>query len=195
MKIFGIGLSRTGTTSLSEALRILGYDSSHWPLSPADLEEHEAATDITVSCRFQELDRRFPGSKFIYTTRDLTSWLPSCRAHWGYLERSRGTLALPAFAIEAEMILFGTLTFDEVRFAEAYDRHHRSVASYFENRKSDLLVMNIAAGHGWPELCQFLGEEIPGVRFPRLNFGPPAVQIRKSLISTRDRLPDRGFTE
>ena len=31
-KIFGIGLSRTGTSSLNEALKILGYNSIHFPI-------------------------------------------------------------------------------------------------------------------------------------------------------------------
>ncbi|MCZ6834530.1 MAG: hypothetical protein O7G85_02035, partial [Planctomycetota bacterium] len=30
-KVFGIGLSRTGTRSLNEALTILGIPSCHWP--------------------------------------------------------------------------------------------------------------------------------------------------------------------
>lgn len=30
MKIFGIGLNRTGTTSLAKALIILGYQAKHW---------------------------------------------------------------------------------------------------------------------------------------------------------------------
>lgn len=31
-KVFGIGLSRTGTSSLNEALKILGYNSVHFPI-------------------------------------------------------------------------------------------------------------------------------------------------------------------
>ncbi|HEV8715109.1 MAG TPA: sulfotransferase [Candidatus Binatia bacterium] len=38
-KIFGLGLSRTGTTSLTEALEILGFSTIHYcsgPMSPCD---------------------------------------------------------------------------------------------------------------------------------------------------------------
>jgi hypothetical protein len=169
MKIFCIGLSKTGTTSLTEALRILGFDSYHWPLSSKELARHEALTDITVSCRFRELDRSFSGSKFIYTIRDRPSWLRSCRAHWEYLEKQREALALPAFAIEAELALFGTLNFNEQVFRAAYRRHHESVMAHFRYRQRDMLVINIVAGEGWGKLCQFLGKPIPAMKFPRAN--------------------------
>ncbi|MEZ6067179.1 MAG: sulfotransferase [Planctomycetaceae bacterium] len=34
-KVFGIGLSKTGTTSLNEALRLLGLDARHWQADDA----------------------------------------------------------------------------------------------------------------------------------------------------------------
>jgi len=33
MRVFGVGLSRTGTTSLVAALRLLGYHTTHYKLS------------------------------------------------------------------------------------------------------------------------------------------------------------------
>jgi len=173
--IFGIGLSRTGTTSLAEALRILGYNSCHWPRSIEELESHEAVCDITVSCRFGELDRKFPASKFIYTFRDISSWLKSCVAHYDYLRRHRDSLALPAFCVEAEMDLFGTLEFDERKFIAAYQRHHESIMSYFANRREVLLVLDIVGGDGWETLCNFLVRPVPSVRFPCEHSGsrPP----------------------
>lgn len=80
-KIFGIGLSRTGTTSLTAALKILRVQAIHWPQSMGDIARHEASTDITVSLMFEELDRKYPGSKFIYTIRERDPWLASCEKH------------------------------------------------------------------------------------------------------------------
>ena len=75
-KVFGIGLSKTGTTSLSAALAILGYRSKHFP-KDEDFARYDAFSDITVAMKFKTLDRFFPGSQFIYTVRDEPAWLAS----------------------------------------------------------------------------------------------------------------------
>ena len=79
-KIFGIGLSKTGTTSLARALEILGYKTrdylgvtrySSGDLSSIDLDEietNDAFTDTPVPSFYRELDSRYPGSKFILTS-------------------------------------------------------------------------------------------------------------------------------
>jgi hypothetical protein len=167
--IFGIGLSKTGTTSLTEALKILGYVSRHWPCSMSSFKHCDALTDITVSCRYKQLDQMFPASKFIYTIRESSSWLESCKAHWIKLDKKRAESKIPPFAEKAEIAMYGTLQFDELSFTNAYNKHHRSVTEYFRTRPGDLLVLNIVAGEGWEKLCPFLGKPVPLVKFPRSN--------------------------
>ena len=88
-KIFGIGLSRTGTQSLSRALRTLEYRTAHYPnivyyrLGRADIDinevkKYDAVTDIPVARFYKELDIAFPGSKFILTIRNAKKWVESC---------------------------------------------------------------------------------------------------------------------
>jgi Sulfotransferase domain len=166
-KIFGIGLSRTGTKSLNTALSILGYDSFHWPLSMKELERHEAVTDITVSSRFKALDAKFPESKFIYTVREIDSWLLSCRKHWRHLKTLRGTCKIPPFAEASELTLYETLDYDATILKRAYYKHHESVIGHFCRRQNDLLVLNIVAGDGWDKLCKFLKKPTPSIDFPR----------------------------
>jgi hypothetical protein len=89
-KVFGIGLSRTGTKSLTLALNILGISVIHYPNNAATyhdlvtgnykfsvLEDFQGITDITVVPYYAQLDKLFPGSKFILSTRDRTDWLNS----------------------------------------------------------------------------------------------------------------------
>lgn len=89
-KVFGIGLSHTGTRSLDKALNILGIKSIHWPLDRKTyrelsngiyklsiLEKYQAVTDITTVPVYPQLDKTYPGSKFILTIRDKKSWLES----------------------------------------------------------------------------------------------------------------------
>ncbi len=70
-KVFGIGLSRTGTTTLTTALQKLGYKALHFPSDGATqnelygffssdsqfirlsaLEHYDAITDTPVCCTF-----------------------------------------------------------------------------------------------------------------------------------------------
>jgi hypothetical protein len=69
-KIFGIGLSKTGTSSLAQALQILGFRTKDYPgisrytagdLSSVDMDvvlAHEALTDTPIPSFYRELDRR-----------------------------------------------------------------------------------------------------------------------------------------
>jgi Sulfotransferase domain len=95
LKIFGLGLSKTGTSSLCEALRILGYRAAHNPADDESMlallsgslrcratEENDAVCDIMFSRHFRELDRLYSHSVFILTERDRESWHASCARHW-----------------------------------------------------------------------------------------------------------------
>lgn len=165
-KVFGIGLSRTGTTSLSEALRILGFSTVHYPSSMRDVETHDAAADLPVADTFAVLDTTFPGSKFIYTVRERTRWIESCRRHW---TRKQGN-KLSNLHREFRERVYGTIDFDPTLFAQAYDHHQHRVMSYFATRPQDLLVLDICGGHAdWEQLCAFLAVPVPPTPFPNTN--------------------------
>jgi hypothetical protein len=167
-KIFGIGLSKTGTTSLCEALRMLGYTAIDFPLDLRGVEEHDAATDTPIADSFELLDRRYPGSKFIYTVRQRDEWVRSCKTHWARFIDC-GCETRPE-AVELFKRLYGTIDFDANLFVEVYDRHEMRVLSYFSRRPDDLLVIDICSGEsGWESLCAFLGKEVPHSPFPHMN--------------------------
>jgi hypothetical protein len=169
-KILGIGLSKTGTNSLTKALIILGYNAVHYVLHPELwLKKCDAATDITVSYKYKELDKIFPKSKFILTIRDINSWLESCYYHFNWVD----SLQLPKnvlnriYTIRRKM--YGIDKFDPRIFKEVYIKHYKDVTDYFKFRQEDLLILNICAGEGWEKLCPFLNKELPVVPFPHEN--------------------------
>ena len=184
MKIFCIGLNKTGTRSLSDALEILGYRSLHWggpepaaalrrgpeirmaveravdegrPLLE-DIDDVDAYSDIlALSTNFDVLDRQYPGSKFILTIRDLGEWLDSRRRHveTNVERHERGEYS-------------GTfLVVDYPGWTAERTEHERRVREYFGDRPHDLLVLDISAGQGWETLCPFFGVPVPDVPFPR----------------------------
>lgn len=163
-KIFGIGLAKTGTTSLNDALAVLGISSLGCPDSISAVRRFDAATDGIVAGRFEELDRAFPGSKFIYTVRDRESWVRSYARHHRRKE--------PSLEGHEELTrsLYGTTGTEEDVLLDAYDRHERHVLEYFRDRPDDLLIMDICAGSvDWKPLCEFLGKSVPDEPFPSSN--------------------------
>ncbi len=173
--IFGIGLSKTGTHSLTRALELLGLRAIHYP-DPAGmvagrfrevLAGYDAATDISVSACFRELDRAFPGSRFILTLREIDQWIESVADH----RRRRDHLPIAPDcpkAIIRERV-YGVRTFDEEAFRRAYARHRREVRDYFACRPDDLLEIDLCAAPSWDRLCAFLGRPVPDIPFPHLN--------------------------
>jgi len=188
-RVFGIGLSKTGTSSLSLALERLGYECNDFPIEMLRLRKdslsfrvseaaaYQALVDIPVSAFFRELDEAYPGSKFVLTIRDQDGWLRSCARH--FLEgRSWGR----KIDLLNERV-YGSTSFDPVRFEDAYARHVRAVKEHFSDRPNDLLVLDIVGGEGWAELCPFLGIEIPPDPFPWAN----RTEDRRSSSGTNDR--------
>jgi 3'-phosphoadenosine 5'-phosphosulfate (PAPS) 3'-phosphatase len=192
MKIFGIGLSKTGTSSLAHALEILGYKTRDYPglerYAPGDLscidtrllEEHDALTDTPIPSFYRELDARYPGSKFILTVRDMGGWLKSCQKQFNQKHADKQNEAHNQLFMD----LYGCTAFDEALFRAGYERFVQGVQDYFKNRPGDLLTLDVAAGEGWEKLCPFLGKPIPDQPFPKAN----VTQIRWMDINALVRL-------
>ncbi len=188
-KIFGIGLSRTGTKSLTSALLTLGFKAIHYPDDETTLRElttgmydltllkqFDAITDITVAAFYPQLDQQFPNSKFILTIRDKDNWLTSLERHM--LNRpafSEPNDENPKFQTHLEMrrflrgTVYGCYEFNRDRMAYVYDLHLKNVKDYFYNRPDDLLIINICAGETWEKLCPFLGVDLVKYPFPYIT--------------------------
>jgi hypothetical protein len=176
-KVFGIGLSRTGTKSLDRALSVLGYRSDHFSthllrledgalsLDMHKVEAYDALTDITAALFFRELDEAFPGSKFVLTVRDSDGWLRSCRQHFPPLEPGLWPYG-DAKVLELRRRVYASNCFDSDRFLAAYQAHAEAVRRYFASRPDSLLVFDVCSGDGWGPLCTFLSKPEPKVPFP-----------------------------
>jgi hypothetical protein len=179
-RVFCIGLNKTGTISLHQALEHLGYRSLHWGGPPVrrlieanaeagrplldGVEEFDAYSDIlALSERFELLDRQYPGSRFIVTTRPVDDWIASREAH---VLRNRERAAQGTYAGDF-------LDIEPDRWRAEFAEHHRRIAAYFTGR-DDLLEMRITEGDGYERLCPFLGVEVPDEPFPHRHRATPA---------------------
>lgn len=187
-RIFGVGMHKTATTSLDRALSILGIDGAHWIShswaqkiweemtstgESLTLARHYALSDLPISLLFKQLDLAYPGSKFILTTRKEENWLSSVRDHFDpALHRAWKYWGQHPFPGMIHKALYGRMDFDSETMLTRYREHNREVLKYFSNRFNDLLVLDMDNGHGWAELCGFLGTPIPNQPYPTLNPKP-----------------------
>lgn len=184
-RLFGIGLHKTGTTSLHEAFRILGYESAHWLSAPwakaiwrevrlsgrsTTLERSYAVSDLPIPVLYERLDKAYPGSKFILTVRPERKWLKSVENHFNAAcNPVRAGWDYDVFSNMIHSQIYGRKDFHAETFLARYRKHNAEVLEYFKNRPGDLLVMNVDHGAGWKELCTFLDKPIPDVPYPVRN--------------------------
>ncbi len=166
-KIFGIGLPKTGQTSLASAMISLGYKTVQYPYKSIQITKNDFALDLPVTINYKKLDKQYPGSKFIMTIRDHDSWLKSMRNHYRRYPASTRYQE----QLDFRQKFWGTIYFSQKIMTKRYYEYHEDVAKYFSKRNKDLLIINIVGGEGWEKLCQFLGKKIPKRSFPIVNVG------------------------
>ncbi len=174
-KIFIIGLSKTGTNSVCDALEYLGYNLIHYPhaefLTEGYLNKRDGAADLPVVRYYQKLDEMYPGSKFIMTMRPLDDWIASIESH--FARRPEKTLS--PWGKENRVAVYGSIAFDQDAFTKKYMAHADEVFNYFADRREDLVLLNLFTDQNpWRTLISGLGidREVPEIDFPRSNVDP-----------------------
>jgi hypothetical protein len=183
-KVFGIGLSKTGTTSFVAALEMLGYSALHWT-NPAthelfcddDVFLFDAFADLPTCEHFEQYYFAFPNARFIYTTRPFESWKRSYLAQM----QARGDQSFGARrnkAMRADGVPWGarnarlsfSMYYNYSSIEEAFETYDRRVRSFFADKPADrFLEFSLSDGHAWPELCGFLNRPVPNQPYPRKN--------------------------
>ena len=187
-KIFGIGFYKTGTTSLFEALRILGYDTVNgdtpgsYPgaddgatlirqIDAGDFrlptfEKFDAFTDNPYFRIWREIHAMYPDARYILTVRDEEPWIASCTGFF----RDRRIRPMRAW-------MFGPYA-DPSRddasreaWLAAYRSHNAAVREFFATRPGQFLEFDPTREPGWGRLCAFLGAPLPARPWPHANPG------------------------
>lgn len=203
-KICCIGFQKTGTSSVAEALGRLGYRVTNVNLDanarleagPDDaraailaavfegLTNHDVIQDSPGPFVYEELDRAYPGAKFIFTTRPFDDWIAS---YAKFFPDENNALRRWMYGVDR-------LSGNEARYRAVYEAQTTAIRAYFADRSDDFLEMDLSAGDGWYELVSFLGRDrLP--RFPHTNpgtaAGHPARQARSGLQGALVRLSGR----
>ena len=160
-----IGFNKTGTTSVGRSFEALGYRNASfnrdlWRKSYARRDYDAIVRYTSKFDSFSDLpwskediipvvDRAFPGSKFVYLTRDEESWKNSF-SNWRFK-------------------VFGKYPDLGVAWDE-YSAHAEFVRDYFKDAPPDRYIeLDIRDPHGFRKLANFLGKSTDLESFPHHN--------------------------
>ena len=174
MKVFGIGLNKTGTKTLGACMKTFGFLNKSYDKRLlesfskgriqdllTEAENFDSFEDWPWPLVYREMDQKFPEARFILSLRrDPDTWFQSLCRH-----------AVKTGPTEARKIVYGFEMPHEFRdeHLKFYERHNREVSEYFGDREDKLLKVCWENGDGWAKLAEFLGREIPDITFPHEN--------------------------
>lgn len=183
LKVFGIGLSKTGTTSLNFYLNQIGIHSTHYTnvhtrnlIGEFDLGLFTGFSDITISCQFEKLYPLFPKAKFIYTTREINTWEKSIQKHYQISNDITNPAQLkksPSAKIYQGRLhaIHDNLYTPFNSWKTAYQTFDQRVINFFDDKDpSQLLIIDLIEDlDAHIKVAEFLGKEPVGNAFPHKN--------------------------
>lgn len=163
-KLICIGFNKTGTSSCGKAFELLGYrnlsyDQNIWRELYKKGRYDELIQIASKYDSFDDLpwlkedmivllDKKFPGSKFVYLEREEESWKKSIY-NWTYKEKGHYP--------------------DMEKVLGEYKAHRNFVLDYFKERPLDLLKLNVSSEDAFATLAGFLGKKAPQRAMPHEN--------------------------
>lgn len=177
-KLFGLGLNKTGTSSLRRALETLDYRVCGprrdllRAMRRGDLSgigpivaNHDAFEDLPWPLLFEHLFESYGrDAKFVLTTRaSPEKWFRSIENHARTNRPLNDTWRLAYGSFRP----FGR----EREYIRLYMDHNARVRDFFmrHGAQDRLLELCFENGDGWEKLCPFLGEAVPHRPFPHSN--------------------------
>lgn len=179
-KVFIIGLPRTATTSVCLAMLEQGFKTAHNAYTQNSFVQAQVLADTPIFCDYQQLDKHFPNSKFIYLNRSAEKWLPSIKQLLQRmiinLQRTDGGFNPHLKRCYNE--IFSPLTEDNLNNDEfllnCYNRHQQGIEVYFKDRKQDLLTIDVSDENSYLKMLAFLDIDKSNAReggFKQINLG------------------------
>lgn len=198
-KVFCLGFSKTGTTSMEQALDILDYDvcRGHWN-SPhtyyllalyvnRDFKEILRLTRYWDAFAdgpwggtdlYHQLLETYPNAKYILTERDPEAWYASFEKLMTMFDVDPET-ALESYHASGMYgsgyyfeSIFGVkaLAGNKKKIIDTYVSYNNAVKEQFRRLGKELLVLDLAKENdAWGKICAHLGQPVPAAPFPHEN--------------------------
>lgn len=177
--VFGVGLSKTGTTSLGVALELLGFRHKSYDLDLLEkwylgevedvfrgMSGYSSFEDLPYPLMYDEVMRRYGRSaRYVLTVRrSPETWLKSMKTYAIRQPPDRARYRKMAYGFEYPHQ-------DEAAHIKFYNKHIVSVrAAAARHDVSDLMIeVCWERNDGWAELCSLLNIPPPRAKFPHKN--------------------------
>ena len=210
MKIICAGLIKTGTKSVTKALRHLGFTVFDWEEQLLDFLDHwvdvfqngakpdvkrvyqnaDVCIDVPGFFFFEEILEAFPDCKVILMVREEDSWVQSLSYHFEslYATRSKVAMLLSPTTKKMYFVLTSILnaaigsSLSEYKSTCVFRKRYRIHNHRVKSivPADKLLVYNVK--QGWKPLCDFLECKVPTVAFPHENI---KAEVIGTLPATR----------
>ena len=179
IKVIGVGLQKTGTTSLCLALRQLGYKHIGYNLNCCDLyrngnidalldvlDQYDPCDDWPWPLFYQSIYEKFPNSKFILTKRiSADVWFESFVTHAkktsDYRSSRRLEKQIGHKSFRAEIYGYDNPSENRQHHIEFYHRHNKAVSDFFADKPGSLIELCWEKEQGWNNLSGFINEQVP----------------------------------
>lgn len=191
-KVFGIGMSKTGTSTLGACFEVLGLTPTcGWDGNVKSLVQgHRVVDPINLKFSYDPLDpienklvlkdifdvvdqyKSFQDTPWYIIYSVLDKQYPNSK----FILTVRKDSYSQAVSDWQHNARHGRCSGDAPEWfiekqSGIYEAHNKSVQEYFRRRPDDLLVVCWEGGSGWEDLCNFLGLPVPNVPFPHENPG------------------------
>lgn len=198
MKVICAGMNKTGTKSITKALRHLGFTVFDWEEQMFDFMDHwvdvfqngakpdvkriyqnaDAVVDIPGNFFYEEILECFPDCKVVLSEREEDSWIKSAVSHF---EKIAGTRSYITYLLSMLSATFRKLSYvsHSSRCALFGSLNPKSTYVFrkryrIHNQRVKSIVpadklLVYNVKQGWKPLCDFLGCAAPSVPFPHEN--------------------------
>jgi len=199
-KVFGIGLNKTGTSSLKRALVALGYNhcdvrgqmtykyfNRNFGQIFKTVDQFDSFEDWPWPLMYRQVfDRYGTNARYILTRRASgEKWVESLKAH----------ALVTSPDNNPRKRIFG---FDYPHGAEAqhiayYDSHLTEVRRFFADQNASHVLCEVCweEGDGWQQVCDFLNEPLPDAPFPHANRRVESPSNTERLAENQRRIADQ----
>lgn len=175
MKVIGVGLNKTGTSTLKTCMYQWGfkhisydldafkaYRNKDWKYLWKITDVHDSFENWPWALMYEQMYEWYPDAKFLLTVRkDAETWFKSLSNHG----KRMGPL------VDYEQYIYGYAIPDDNQAAHLrfYQEHNAAVEAFFTDKPGQLMKLCWENGDGWPQLGRFLNLAPPATEFPHAN--------------------------
>ena len=174
LKIFGVGLSRTSTSSLAKHLALLGLRVVHYdgqltaflnssiPFQWKGIyDEVDAVFDLPTAFYYKELMEVYPQALFIATHRDPAAWFANFEKYLQIIVKSLYLGVMPFTMRSLHETVYGSARPEKDLWISRFIKHYDDAAKAIPKHKLlHISVESIDGRKTASEICRFIGFDV-----------------------------------